>query len=428
MREPLINCRFQLMGAVGTEGEAAVGARGLSGDGYRGHVFWDSDVFVLPFLVATCPAAARAMLEYRVLRLGAALQLARELGREGARFPWESASTGRDVTPTSVVGPRGEIVRVRTGQMEEHIVADVVWAACRYADWTADDAFRKGPLTQLLVETARYWASRIESDADGSAHIRHVIGPDEYHDGVDDNAFTNVLARWNLRAAALRAGAECEEREVRRWSELADGIVDGFDPRTLLYEQFAGFSNLDAFPLREIYGPGPLAADSIIGFERIQALQVLKQADVLMLHHMIPREVAPGSLKANLDYYLPMTSHGSSLSPAVHAGLLARVSRHAEALELLKLAARIDTDDVSRSTAGGLHVATMGGVWLALAEGFAGIEADGDGLSIQPHLPPDWDRLSLRLLYRGVRVEVRIDHDGVDVDTDRPLRVVTARH
>ena len=147
-----------------------------------------------------------------------------------------------------------------------------------------------------------------------------------------------------------------------------------------------------------------------------------------MLYHMIPREVAPGSLKANLDYYLPMTSHGSSLSPAVHAGLLARVSRHAEALELLKLAARIDTDDVSRSTAGGLHVATMGGVWLALAEGFAGIEADGDGLSIQPHLPPDWDRLSLRLLYRGVRVEVRIDHDGVDVDTDRPLRVVTARH
>ena len=249
---------FQLMGAVGTEGEAALGARGLSGDGYRGHVFWDSDVFVLPFLAATCAPAARAMLEYRIRRVDPAMQQARELGLQGAKFPWESASSGDEITPATVMGPRGEIVPVRNAEMENHIVADVAWAACRYDDWVADDAFRRGPLPHLLVATARYWASRVECDADGSAHIRHVIGPDEYHDDVDDNAFTNVMARWNLRAAAARAGGECEEREVRQWQVLADAIEDGLDPESRIYEQFSGFSSLAPFPLRETVRAGAI--------------------------------------------------------------------------------------------------------------------------------------------------------------------------
>ncbi len=418
---------FQLMGAVGTEGETALGARGLSGDGYRGHVFWDSDVFVLPFLAATCPGAARSMLEYRVRRIGAAMEQARALGLAGAKFPWESASSGREITPSSVTGPRGETVRVRTGEMEDHIVADVAWAACRYVDWTGDETFRRGPLMGLLVETARYWASRIECDADGSAHIRHVIGPDEYHDDVDDNAFTNVMARWNLRAAAERAITECDEGEARRWSALAEALVDGLDARTLVYEQFSGFSQLAPFPLRETYGPAPFAADLAIGFDRIQGLQVLKQADALMLHLLVPGEVASNSLRANLDRYLPLTAHGSSLSPAVHAGLLARVSRYPEALELLRLAASIDLEDVSQNTAHGLHMATMGGVWLAMAEGFAGIQPDGEGLCIRPRLPDPWQSLTVRLVYRGVRVRLHIEGEEVKVDAGGPLRVVVAK-
>ncbi len=418
---------FQLMGAVATTAEAALGARGLSGDGYNGHVFWDSDVFVVPFLAATCPPAARAMLEYRVRRLGTAVEQARELGRGGAKFPWESASTGREITPTMVLGPRGEHVVVRTGEMEDHIVADVAWAACRYDDWTADPSFRRGPLTQLLVETARYWASRIDTDGDGTAHIRHVIGPDEYHDDVDDNAFTNVMARWNLCAAITRAGSQCDEREVRTWRRLADHLVDGLDPQTLVYEEFAGFSDLTLFPLRATYGPAPFAADSVIGFDRIQSLQVVKQADALMLQLMVPDDVAPGSLGPNLDRYLPITAHGSSLSPAVHAALLARASRHQEARDLLRYAAGLDVTGTSPSTAHGLHVAAMGGVWLAMVEGFAGIRADGDALRITPRLPAEWQDLTVHMLYRGVRVRVHIRGEDVTVDTDHALRVVVAR-
>ncbi|MHB8719020.1 MAG: glycosyl hydrolase family 65 protein [Candidatus Dormibacteria bacterium] len=415
---------FQLMGAVATSGEAALGARGLSGNGYNGHVFWDSDVFVVPFLAATCPAAARAMLEYRVRRIDAAIDQAREQGLRGAKFPWESATTGREITPAAVLGPRGEHVVVRNGEMEDHIVADVAWAACRYDDWTADDAFRRGPLQRLLVETARYWASRVVRDGDGSAHIRHVIGPDEYHEDVDDNAFTNVMARWNLRTAMSRAGPQCDASEVRSWATLADQLVDGFDTTSRVYEQFSGFSDLVPYALRETFGAGPIAADSVLGFDRVRTLQIVKQADVLMLHFMVPDEVPAGSLVPNLDRYLPITAHGSSLSPAVCASLLARAGRHPQALDLLRYSAALDLNGESPTTADGLHVATMGGTWMAMVEGFAGIRADGDGLRVVPRLPDGWQELTVRVVFRGVRVRVTIHGDVVDVVTDRPLRVL----
>ncbi|MBD0291660.1 MAG: glycoside hydrolase family 65 protein, partial [Thermoleophilia bacterium] len=206
---------FHLMASVASEGEAAVGARGLTGPGYRGHVFWDTDVFVLPFLAATHPPAARAILEYRIRRLPVALRAARELGLAGARFAWESAREGFDVTPPSARDATGRVVRIRTGESEEHVVADVAWAASTYVDWTGDDEFASGPGLPLLVETARYWASRVRYGGDGRAHQYGVIGPDEYHEPVDDNAFTNVLARWNLRRAASLPGVDPGERS--RW-------------------------------------------------------------------------------------------------------------------------------------------------------------------------------------------------------------------
>jgi len=146
---------FHLLASASEDGEAAVGARGLSGNAYRGHVFWDSDVYVLPFLAATRPAAARAMLEYRLRRLPAAMRAARAQGRAGARFPWESAHSGQDVTPERLRDRRGDLVPVLTGEREEHIVADVAWAAACYVDWTGDEAFAAGPGRELIVQTAR---------------------------------------------------------------------------------------------------------------------------------------------------------------------------------------------------------------------------------------------------------------------------------
>ena len=360
------------MGSVASDGEAAVGARGLTGSAYRGHVFWDSDVFVLPFLAATHPPAARAMLEYRVRRLDASRAAARALGRSGARFAWESAADGTDVTPRFGGVATGEMVPILTGEHEEHIVADVAWAAATYVEWTGDEAFAAGPGRDLLVETARYWASRVRHDDAGRAHIDGVIGPDEYHELIDDNAFTNVIARWNLRRAAEVAD---DESERATWLATADALVDGYDSATGLYEQFDGFYELEPVVIAELAPRRPVSADLLLGTERTRAAQVIKQADVLMLHHLVPDEVAPGSLGPNLDFYEPRTAHGSSLSPAIHASLLARAGRFEEALGALELAARMDLDDLTRTTAGGLHLATMGGLWQALAFGFAGVRA-----------------------------------------------------
>jgi trehalose/maltose hydrolase-like predicted phosphorylase len=414
---------FHLIASVSDEGEAAVGARGLSGRAYRGHVFWDSDVYVLPFLAATHPPAARAMLEYRIRRLPAALRAARTQGRHGARFPWESARSGQDVTPERVRDRRGTLTPVLTGELEEHIVADVAWAAAYYIDWTGDRAFAAGAGRDLLVQTARWWASRIEQDEHGRGHIRGVIGPDEYHEQVDDNAYTNVMARWNLRRAVEGGGDALDEAERHRWLDLADAIVDGYDPKTGIYEQFVGFHRLEPLLITELAPQRPVAADMLLGHDRMRGSQVIKQADVLMLHYLLPDEVATRSLEPNLDFYDPRTAHGSTLSPGVHAALLARAGRFEQALEMLRLTARIDLDDIGHMTAGGLHLAAMGSLWRALAYGFAGLRPAGDALAIDPVRPP-WKSLELRVRFRGSRVRARIRSDAVELIADPPVGAV----
>lgn len=418
---------FHLIGSVRDFGEAAVGARGLSGPAYRGHVFWDSDVFVLPFLAATHPLAARAMLEYRVRRLADAQTLAARLGRAGARFPWESARTGFDVTPRSARDRAGRDLLVPTGDQEEHIVADVAWGAACYLDWTGDAEFAIGGGAKLLVETARYWASRVRRDRDGRAHIDHVIGPDEYHAAVDDNAFTNVMARWNLERAAAHASThECgvADAERRRWLDIAASLVDGFDPATRLYEQFRGFFELEPLVAEDVLPRRPAAADLLLGRERVAGAQILKQADVLLLHHLVPDQLRPGTLATNLRYYEPRTAHGSSLSPAVHVPLLAEVGDWERAMRWLRAACHLDLRDLTGTTGGGVHLATMGGLWQAIAWGFAGLRPVAGGLRVAPRLPPGWRSLELRVRYRESRVELRITPERLSVRADQPIPLV----
>jgi trehalose/maltose hydrolase-like predicted phosphorylase len=310
--------------------------------------------------------------------------------------------------------------------MEEHIVADVAWAVACYMDWTGDDGFLESSGAAILIETARYWASRIELDADGRGHVRGVIGPDEYHVGVDDNAYTNVMARWNLRRAASlgrkhSAGVDAEERSA--WLASAEALADGFDPASGLYEQFAGFGSLEPLTISELAPRRPVAADLLLGPERVGSSQVVKQADVLMLHHLVPEEVAPDSLDANLRFYEPRTAHASSLSPGVHASLMARAGRLDEALESLRLTARIDLDDLSEATAGGVHLGAMGTVWQALAWGFAGVRAEGGALRVDPRFPEQWAALRLGLRFRGASLRLEVRAGEAKLTTDRPIKV-----
>jgi trehalose/maltose hydrolase-like predicted phosphorylase len=416
---------FHLLNAAADTGEAAVGARGLTGNAYAGHVFWDADVFVLPVLTAIRPAAARAMLEYRIRRLPAARAAAEDQGLCGARFPWESAGDGSDVTPHLVRGQHNELIPIGTGSQEEHIVADVAWAAAHFAAWTGDTDFLARAGRELLIDTARYWASRIRTDADGNGHLNGVMGPDEYHELVDDNAYTNVMARWNLRRGAELLFRSGDTDTAAAWRALAKGLVDGWSPQRGLYEQFAGYFELEPLLMSQV-APPPVAVDVLLGAKRVAGSQLIKQADVLMLHHLVPEEVVDGSLASCMAFYEPRTAHGSSLSPAIHASLLARAGEPDRALEMFRLAVRLDLDDLTGTTAEGLHLATMGGVWHALAFGFLGVRAEGGMLAINPCLPDAWRALGLKFRFGGQPIGIRAEHDRVTIICHAPLLVRVA--
>ena len=223
------------------------------------------------------------------------------------------------------------------------------------------------------------------------------------------------MARWNLRSAVEavdtsgtdeNGGRDVDESERQHWLELADALFDGYDADSGVYEQFAGFDRLEPLIIAEVAPRRPIAADLLLGAERTSGAQVIKQADVLMLHHLVPDEVVAGSLEPNLRFYEPRTAHGSSLSPAIHASVLARAHDFEPALEALRIAARMDFDDLTGSSAQGLHLATMGGVWQALAFGFMGLRPRAGMLHVDPVLPPTWSALELRLRFHGAKLQM----------------------
>jgi len=427
-----------------TKDTVSVGARGLGGMSYFLHVFWDTEVFTLPFYIYTHPQTARTLLAYRFRNLAGAREKAGHMGHKGALYPWESADKGVETTPPYGYGPDGEMVPILSGLMEHHISADVAWGTWEYWKATGDDVFMATMGVEMMLETARFWASRSSIDADGRYHIRMVVGPDEYHEGVDDNAYTNVLARWNIRKAVeslawlegwdpayadeLRTRIDLRRSEIEAWLLVADLLVDGFDPATKLFEQFAGFYEMDDVPIEKLR-PRPMAADVMLGREVTLKAKVVKQADVVMLCHVLSDEYGDDVALANYDYYEPITSHGSSLSPGIHAAVAARLGAVEDAVDDFKMAAAIDLADNMGNAARGLHMATMGGLWQAAVMGFAGLQRRQESLLIDPHLPPAWKRARVPLWFRGSRAEfdLRRRKSGVEVGIlveKAPLRVV----
>ncbi|PPQ39803.1 glycoside hydrolase family 65 protein [Rhodopila globiformis] len=402
----------------------SIGARALTGEEYRGHVFWDTEIYLLPFYTLTWPEAARAMLMYRYHTLDAARGKAVRMGWRGALYAWESADTGEETTPDYVVTVDNQVVEVLCGKQEQHISADVAYAVWQYWQATGDDAFLRDAGAEIILETARFWASRAQPDADGRHHIRGVIGPDEYHEHIDDNAYTNVMARWNIRraldCAALLAerwpeawAALCgrlgfNETELRQWRAVADTLVDGFDPATGLYEQFAGYFGLEDIDLTA-YAGRSVPMDMVLGRARTQQSQVVKQADVVALLALLPDAFPGDTAVRNFRHYEPRCSHGSSLSPALHGMVAARLGETGKALAFFRQASQIDLGDVHVATDRGIHIAAQGGLWMLVVMGFAGVSWDADALSVDPRVPDGWSGFSFTVQWRGRSVALRFD-------------------
>jgi trehalose/maltose hydrolase-like predicted phosphorylase len=404
----------------------SIGARALSGEDYHGHVFWDTEIYLLPFYILTWPEAARALLMYRFHTLGGARAKAAGIGCRGAFYAWESADTGAEAAPPFIVAPDRRVIQVLTGCKEQHISADVAYGVWQYWQATGDDRFLCGAGAEIILETGRFWSSRAKLEADGKSHIRGVIGPDEYHENIDDSAYTNVMARWNIYraldiAALLRERwPECwtrlssclglDEAELKQWRTVAETMATGLDPKTGLFEEFEGYFQLENIDLTA-YSGRSVPMDVVLGRERTQKSQVVKQADVVALLALLPEEFAGGTGATNFRYYEPRCGHGSSLSAAMHGLAAARLGHSEMALRYFRQGAAIDLSDTHAAIDGGVHIGALGGNWMLVVFGFAGLSLRSDGISIDPKLPPDWRSLAFAVQWRGRRLKIRIDQD-----------------
>lgn len=406
-----------LQASARAEGQG-IAAKGVSGSGYGGHYFWDTEIYVMPFLTYTMPWAARNALRFRSNLLGNARHRARELSQKGALFPWRTIN-GHEAS-----------AYYAAGTAQYHIDADIAYALSQYVGATGDEEFLAREAVDIFVETARLWADlgfwRDESKR--TFHIHGVTGPDEYTTVVNDNLYTNVLARFNLRRAA-RAVWELQrddptayeglvrrtgltEEEPGEWAECAQGMY-------IPYDEFLGIHPQDAhFLEREMWDLENTPLDKrplLLNYHPlvIYRFQVLKQADVVLALFLQGEEFTPEQKKADFDYYDPITTGDSTLSAVVQSIMAAEVGYHDLALRYFVAALFVDLADRHNNTADGIHVASTGGVWSALVGGFGGFRDIGSGAGdqqwqIDPRLPDGWTSLTYRLTLHGTRVRVTV--------------------
>jgi alpha,alpha-trehalose phosphorylase len=394
---------------AGARGEArAIAAKGLTGPGYDGHAFWDTEMFVLPVLTYTAPRAAADALRWRHATLDLARERARQLGLRGATFPWRTI--------------RGEECSGYwpAGTAAFHVNADVADAVVRYRIASDDTAFERDVGTELLVETARLWRSLGHHDGGGRFRIDGVTGPDEYSAVADDNVFTNLMARRNLRAAAdaverhPRAGERLgvDAEEAAGWRDAARQIVIPYDAELGVHPQAEGFTQHERW---DFGATTPEQYPLLLHFPYFDLYrkQVVKQADLVLAMHACGDAFSAEEKARNFAYYEALTVRDSSLSACTQAVIAAEVGHVELAYDYLAEAALMDLGDLEHNTRDGLHIAALAGAWIGTVAGLGGMRDHGGVLRFAPRLPQALTRVAFRLNFRGRALLVEIRHDGV---------------
>jgi alpha,alpha-trehalose phosphorylase len=420
---------FQLHQASARAETTGIPAKGLTGQAYEGHYFWDTEIYVAPFLTYTEPRITRNLLRFRESMLPQARERAAELSERGALFPWRTIN-GEEASSYYAAG---------TAQY--HINADIAYALKRYVDVRGDTGILVDLGAEILVSTARLWAGLgFMSPSDDRFHIHGVTGPDEYTAVVNDNAFTNLMARRNLRYAAevltwlaevdaaahrrlcQRLGLDDDEVEV--WRRCADAMYVPFDAERGIHPQDDSFlererwdfanTPLENYPLLLHYHP-------LVIYRH----QVLKQADVVLAMFLLGDEFTIEQKRRNFDYYDPLTTGDSSLSACVQSILASEIGYQDRATEYFRYALMMDLADVSGNVVDGVHIASTGGVWMALTYGFGGMRDHGGVLRFDPRLPEDWGGLAfpLRFRERSLRVTLTRGHIELLLEEGDPLEV-----
>ncbi|MFW6119069.1 MAG: beta-phosphoglucomutase [Planctomycetota bacterium] len=395
----------------------SISANGMTGDAYCGHVFWDTEMYISPAYLYTEPETVRPLLEYRRGLLDRARERAEQMDGVGALYSWNSIS-GEEC---------GVVYEAATA--EYHVVSDIAFALRRYVEATGDVEFLHSEGAEVLFETARFLADRgcFVPLRGNSFCINAVCGPDEYACGVNNNCYTNMMAQWHLRWAAevydgmeqvaperfadltARIGLTPEERML--WDRAADNMFVPFNEQLGIHEQDDSFLYLDPVDMSKVprntdirWTTHPL---------NLWRMQVIKQADVVLLMFVLGDKFTPEVKKANYEFYEPLTCHGSSLSPSIHSIVASEVGKPDDAYRYFRQSLRLDLDDFKNNTGGGLHLACLGGTWMAVVNGFAGMRDYPAGLQFDPMLPGEWDGYRFKLLHRGRRIEVDVhEHEA----------------
>ena len=411
---------FQLAQASACTNEFGIAAKGTTGGGYDGHYFWDTEIYVIPFLAYTNPSAARKLLRFRWRMLDSARTRARELSQKGALYPWRTIN-GEEAS-----------AYYAAGTAQYHINAAVAYAIQRYYLATGDDDFLYGEGAEILIETARLWEDLGFYAENGGRKFRihAVTGPDEYTTVVNDNLYTNVMAQFNMRFAAETVSAMRRHRpdsferlslktslevdEIDRWVQASDLMHIPFDPELGIHPQDNSFLVRDRWPFDKVPDDKyPL----LLNFHPlvIYRHQVLKQADVVLAMFLQPEHFSDEQQRANFDYYDPLTTGDSSLAACIQSVMAARVGRHELAEQYFTESLFLDLVDAHGNTSDGIHLANSGGVWSALLHGFAGMQDTADGVSFRPYLPYSWDALRIRFKKGGSLAEVELTPSGSSV-------------
>ena len=410
----------------------SVGAKALSGEGYRGHIFWDTEILLLPAYALTEPKVARNLLDYRYNRLDTAKQIASSRGYKGAMYPWESAETGLDETPFWMRQFDGTIGFVHTGKQEHHITADVFYAMYFYFNVTGDVEFMLRQGVAILIETTRFWMSRLEYNSeDDQYEINHVIGPDEFHEDINNNAYTNVIVAWQLRTAhkiieqlqkqcnaevnAILEAFEWDEQEGQQWHDVSKKIKLIYYPGGKIIEQFDDFCQLQEYPLPTLDEYGMPTLPKEVEVRNLSKTQFIKQADVVMLFLILPDLFEPDVSKQNYMFYEKRTLHKSSLSAGPHATVGAELGFTERAYHYFTVSMNSDRRNIYRNTHEGIHAAALGGSWQAVIYGFCGVRYLNECLSVAPQLPAAWRSVNFKLAFRGYLLHFKIDHRFIKI-------------
>ncbi|WP_010540900.1 glycoside hydrolase family 65 protein [Dietzia alimentaria] len=409
---------FQLAQASARAEYSGIAAKGVTGSGYSGHYFWDTETYVLPFLTYTMPRFARNALRFRYSMLDKARERARFLSVKGALYPWRTIN-GEEAS-----------AYYEAGTAQYHINADIAHAMVKYVWATGDQEFMVREGVDVLVETARMWLSLGFFTTDDRFNIHGVTGPDEYTTVVDNNLFTNAMARFNLVAAAIACKRIAElndgrwegicrrlgidDGEIADWKRAAKGMVIAYDEELGVHPQDEDFLAKEVWDqdLDDPRRPLLLHFHPLVIYRH----QVLKQADVVLAMFLRGDEFTEEQKRANFEYYDPLTTGDSTLSAVVQSIIAAEIGYCDEAFEHFSKALVVDLADVHGNAADGIHVASTGGVWSALVSGFGGMRDYSGDISFDPRVPAEWGALTFRLTVRGTHVKIRCTHTEIEID------------